>query len=342
MKKPTIKLLADKLNLSVGTVSKALNDSHEISAVTKKRVLEMAARLNYMLNPYASSIKGGKSKTIGVVIPDFNNSYFSRALSGMEAIAQEKGYHLLIYLTHDDFLSEQSILKNFQSGRVDGVIMSVASEITHSDHVRELQEKGIPVVFFDRICEDIETAKITTDDFESGYKATQHLIECGCKKIALLAISKSLSISNARMEGYKKALSDNNIKFKISDIIFCSNDSATNNVILKKTLATKNRPDGIIATVEELITNVYVTCNKLKLSIPDDVKVISFTNLETVSILNPSLTTITQPAYEMGKRAASALFRALSIPGLNLNDESIILPSSLIIRNSTIKNSTQP
>ena len=341
MDKLNIKLLANKLNLSIGSVSKALNDSHEISAVTKKRVLEMAAELNYTPNYYASSIKGRKSKTIGVVIPDCDNSYFSKALNGMEAIAKEKGYHLIIHITHDDFLCEQSILKSFQNGRVDGVIMSVASEITHSDHVRELQEKQIPVVFFDRICEDIKTAKITTDDFESSYKATQHLIECGCKKINLLAISKNLSIINERMSGYKKALSDHNIKYKSSDIIFCGNNTDTNNEILKKILTSKNRPDGLIATVEELIISVYTICSELKLNIPDDVKTISFTNLETASILNPSLTTITQPAYEMGKCVALALFKALSIPEFNLNDESMILPSSLIIRNSTIKNFIQ-
>jgi LacI family transcriptional regulator len=342
MDKPNMKLLARELNLSVATISKALKDSHEISAATKQRVLKMAAKLNYKPNPYAGSLKGGRSKTIGVVIPDVSNSYFSRALSGIESATQEKGYHILIYLTHNSFSFEQSVLKDFQSGRVDGVIMSVASEITHSDHIRELQSKGIPVVFFDRVCEDIDTAKITTDDFESGYKATQHLIECGCKQIALLAISKSLSISTQRIEGYKKALSDNNISFKKDNVILCSNDFDTNNTILKKLMGSKKHPDGILATVEELITSVYMVCNKLKLVIPDDVKVVSFTNLQTVLILNPSLTTITQPAFEMGRSATAILIKALEFPGLNLKDESVLLPSSLIIRNSTVKGSTQP
>lgn len=336
MSKFNMKLLAKELGLSISTVSKAMRDSYEISDATKKRVFEMAEKMNYKPNPYAGSLKKGRSKTIGVVIPDVNNSYFSQALNGVETITRDKGYHMLIYLTHDSFSYEQAMLKDFQSGRVDGVIMSVASETSASDHIKELQETGIPVVFFDRVCEDIKTAKITTDDFESCYKATQHLIENGCHKIVLLSIPKSLSISEQRMNGYKKALADSGIQFKESDIVFCSNDEATNYETIKKIIGVKNRPDGIIAMVEELITPIYRTCNELKLTIPKDIKVISFTNLQTSLILNPPLTTVTQPAFEMGKIATSILFKALNFPNLDLSDESMVIPSYLAIRASSI------
>jgi LacI family transcriptional regulator len=338
MNKLSMKALAKELGLSISTVSKAMKDSHEISTATKQRVFEMAKNLNYKPNPYAGSLKRGKSKTIGVVIPDVNNSYFSQAINGVESITRDKGYHMLIYLSHDSLAYEQSMLKDFQSGRVDGVIMSVASETAESNHIKELQETGVPVVFFDRICEDVSTAKITTDDFESCYKATQHLIENGCKRIALLSISKHLSISSERIHGYQKALKDHNMVIDESDIVFCSHQPEANYETISQLMKKENRPDGIIATVEELITNIYIVCQEQKISIPKDVKVISFTNLQTATIFNPSLTTITQPAFEMGKAAAAVLFKVLTFPDLRLEDESLVLPSSLIKRASTAIN----
>lgn len=335
MNKLSMKALAKELGLSISTVSKAMKDSHEISTATKQRVFEMAKKLNYKPNPYAGSLKRGKSKTIGVVIPDVNNSYFSQAINGIESITRDKGYHMLIYLSHDNLTYEQSMLKDFQSGRVDGVLMSVASETNDSKHIFELQETGVPVVFFDRVCEDVATAKITTDDFESCYKATQHLIDNGCQRIIVLSISKHLSISNERVEGYKKALLDNGIAFNESNIVLCGTQFEHNQQIIKSIMQQENKPDGVIATVEELIPNIYSTCSELNLNIPNDVKVLSFTNLQSVNIFNPSLTTITQPAFEMGRYAASVLFKALTFTDINMIDESIVLPSELIKRQST-------
>jgi LacI family transcriptional regulator len=335
MNKLSMKALAKELGLSISTVSKAMKDSHEISTATKQRVFEMAKMLNYKPNPYAGSLKRGKSKTIGVVVPEVNNSYFSQAINGVESVTRDKDYHMLIYLTHDNFSYEQTMLKDFQSGRVDGVLMSVASETSDSSHIKELQATGIPVVFFDRVCEDVATAKITTDDFESSYKATKHLLDSGCRRISLLSISKYLSISNRRIEGYKQALIDNEMPFNESDIVFCSNRSEANYENIKKLMDKNNHPDGIIATVEELITNIYSVCKEQQLRIPEDVKVISFTNLQTVSVFNPSLTTITQPAFEMGQAAATVLFKALTFPDLNLEDESTVIPSDLFKRDST-------
>src|SRR5688572_28548652 len=225
MKNINIRELAKELNLSVSTISKALNDSHEISEETKRRVLETAARLNYIPNPYASSLRGRKSKNIGVVIPEVADSFFSLAINGIESVAKEKGYHVLICLTHESFENEKNILKEFQGRRVDGVIISVSRETAHGDHINELLSNGVPLRFFDRVCEDVETTKITTDDLESGYKATKHLIQKGCDSIAFLSISKSLSISNKRLEGYMQALSDHKLKADKKNIILCTNDA---------------------------------------------------------------------------------------------------------------------
>jgi LacI family transcriptional regulator len=337
MKNINIKELARELKLSVSTVSKALHDSHEISDKTKQLVLETAARLNYVPNPYASSLRGRKSKNIGVVIPEVADSFFSLAINGIESVAKEKGYHVLICLTHESFENEKNILKEFQGGRVDGVLMSVSGETSQSDHINDLISNGVPLIFFDRICEDVETAKITTDDFESGYKAAEHLIQQGCEKIAFLSISNSLSISNKRLEGYLQAHTNYNLEAGKDQIVLCTNDAKQNYIILKELLQQKNRPDGIVASVEKLTTPVYKVCLDFKLNIPNDVKVVCFSNLETASILNPSLTTITQPAFEIGKVAASLLFNSLEKTNFDLTNESLVIPSDLNIRSSTSK-----
>ncbi len=335
MKNINIKELAKELNLSVSTISKALHGSYEISEETKLRVMETAARLNYVPNPYASSLRGRKTKNIGVVIPEVADSFFSLAINGIESIAKEKGYHVLICLTHESFENEQTILKEFQGGRVDGVLMSVSRETTQSQHINDLIANGVPLIFFDRICEDVDTAKITTDDAESAYKATSHLIEQDCTQIAFMGISKSLSISNKRLEGYLRALEENNINADEKNIVLCTNDAGQNYQLTKKLLQQKNRPDGIVASVEKLTTPVYQVCGELKIKIPGELKVVCFSNLETASILNPSLSTITQPAFEMGKTAATLLFRSLEKPSFNLTKESMVIPSALVVRGST-------
>jgi LacI family transcriptional regulator len=335
MKNINIKELAAILKLSVSTISKALHDSHEISNETKRLVLETAARLNYIPNPYASSLRGRRSKNIAVVIPEVADSFFSLAINGIESVAKEKGYHVLICLTHESYENEKNILKEFQGGRVDGVLISVSKETSQSDHIRDLIAKDIPVIFFDRVCEDVETARITTNDFESGVAATEHLIRQGCSNIAFLGISKGLSISQQRLEGYLHALSTQRLKAEKKNIILCSQDSKRNEVLIRKLLQRNDRPDGIIASVEKLTTPVYAVCKELKLKIPKDVRFICFSNLETATILNPSLSTITQPAFEMGKAAASVLFKSLQKPIPDLSKESIVIPSKLHIRNSS-------
>lgn len=335
MKHINIKELALELNLSVSTVSKALNDSYEISDETKQRVLETAARLNYVPNPYASSLRGRKSKNIGVVIPEVADSFFSLAINGIESVAKTKGYHVLICLTHESFENEKTILKEFQGGRVDGVLLSVSTETSQCGHINDLIANGLPLVFFDRACDDVETAKITTDDFESAYKATAHLIQQKCDKIAFLSISKSLSISNKRLEGYLKALEDHQLKVDPKYIIDCTNDAEQNYLLIKKLLQQKDKPNGILASVEKLTTPVYMACQDLKLKVPEDVKIVCFSNLEIATILNPSLTTITQPAFEMGKMAATLLFKALENKNYSLVKEDYMIQSALVVRDSS-------
>lgn len=337
MENVNLKTLAIQLQLSTATVSKALRDSHEISHETKQRVLELASALNYVPNLYASSLRKRVSKTIAVVIPEVADSFFAEIINGIESVAQSNGYHVLIYLTHESFEKEKAILLDFQSGRVDGVLLSVSAETVSTDHILNLKSNHIPIVIFDRICDEIETAKVSTDDYNAGYTAAKHLIDTGCKKIAYLSISPTLSISNKRMKGYLQALADSNLPAKESDIISCTLDDQYNYAVIQNLLRSKNRPDGIIASVEKLTTNIYLACQNLQLRIPEDVAIISFSNLKTALILNPSLTTITQPAFQMGRAAASMLFKSLEKKNFQLDTESESFPSVLIVRNSTGK-----
>lgn len=332
-----LKTLAKILNLSVASVSKALRDSYDISKKTKERVIALANELNYQPNPHASSLRRLKSKTIAVIIPEIANNYFALAINGIESVAQEKGYHVLIYLSHEDALKEALFIKHLHNGRVDGLLISLALTTTNYSHIEELQKKGLPIIFFDRVYEHLNTTCVTTDDYESAYKAAQHLLDQGCKRIAHLMISANLSIGSKRMKGYTQALIDNKISIDESLIVHCTNDDKKDLKQLQKLFAQKQRPDGIFAAVERYAILGYEICNRLNLSIPQDVKIISFSNLQTAAYLNPSLTTIRQPAFEIGKATASILFNAIEKKMFQLKSENIVFKSQLIRRDSTRK-----
>ncbi|HUH32757.1 MAG TPA: LacI family DNA-binding transcriptional regulator [Daejeonella sp.] len=337
MSKVNLKELAKQLNVSISTVSKALRGSYEIGDDTKKRVIEMAQKMGYHPSPYAGFLRNKKSKTIAIVVPELTNNFFIQAISGAESVAREKGYHLLIYTTSDDFQSEASILNELKNGRVEGVIMSLASTTTTHDHLNELILSSIPIVFFDRICHEVETAKIITDDFASGLKATEHLIQNGCRDIAYLSLTETLSIDNKRKQGYFEALNKHDIHINHSRIIKCNGDEKSNYKKIKQLLQGDQKPDGIFASVEKLALTTYHVCNELKIKIPEQLKVICFSNLRTAPLLNPSLTTITQPAFEMGKEAATILFKNLLKNRTLLDNENIVMNSVLEVRDSTRK-----
>jgi LacI family transcriptional regulator len=240
----------------------------------------------------------------------------------------------MIYLTHEDFTREISFTRHLHSGRADGVLISVSSTTTDYNHLYELKEKGLPIVFFDRVCEDFDTVKVTTDDYESGYLATKHLIERGCKQIAHLAISKGLSIGSKRAKGYFQALRDHRLPVDESLLVECTNDN-TRDAALIENLLTEKKPDGLFAAVERYAILAYELCETMHLHIPQDIKIISFSNLQTASLLNPPMSTITQPAFAIGREAASMLLKALEKKSFTLKNENIVLQSVLTERAST-------
>jgi len=335
----TIKTLAEKLGLSKGTVSKALKDSHEISIATKNKVIEAANELNYKPNHFASGLKSRKSKTIAVIVPEIVDSFFSLAINGIEAATQKKGYHINVYITHDLICKEKEIIKVLSDGRVDGVLISICREASDNDHIKELIDRGIPLVFFDRVADDLEGGKVVTDDFQGGYIAARHLIEQGCKKVYFLSISESLSILQKRMEGFIRAMLENNIIAPQKNVLQISTEETKSLEAIKSLLSNpEERPDGIVISVELLTIPIYNACLELNINIPDDLKIICFSNLLYASLLSPSLSTITQPAFEIGQQAASLICNSIERDTI-IKKERIICPSRLDIRRSSFAES---
>ena len=331
----TMKSLADRLGLSKGTVSKALNDSHEISIATKNKVIEAANELHFMPNHFASGLKSRRSKTIAVIVPEIVDSFFSLAINGIETFTRKNGYHINIYISHDLLSKEIEIINALCDGRVDGVLISICREASDNAHIKELIDHGIPLVFFDRVADELKAGKVITDDFEGGYIAAGHLIEQGCKNVCFLSVSSCLSIVRKRMEGFIRALSEKNLAHPEKNVYQIPIEGIENLEAIKFLLSNEDgRPDGIVIAVELLTIPIYNACRELNINIPDEVKIICFSNLLYASLLAPPLSTITQPAFEIGQRAASLICNSID-RFIDINNEEIICPSRLDVRKSS-------
>lgn len=332
-----LKELAAELKLSPSTVSRALNDSYEISEETKKKVISMAEKMNYQPNPFARSLRENKSKTIAVVIPERINNFFTQVIDGIEQIMQQHGYHLLVYNTHEDVDREKKIISLLLNGRADAIVMSVSSQTSDVSHLERLHERGVPLIFFDRICSGIPTTKFITNDYESAYEATKHLLQQGCKKISFLMLSKELSITKERLRGYKDAIKAAGMDPDAAISLTCEQDEESNIELIREMLQAPDRPDGILASVEKLALATYHAVKRTDLKIPKDLKIISFSNMKIASLLNPSLTTITQPAFTIGEECAKLLIKKLTRPKQpDLLNQVITIPSKITIRASTM------
>lgn len=337
MSKITIKTLAEQSGFSIATVSKALKDSYEISAETKKKVLDLAERLNYIPNPYASSLRKQKSKTIAVILPEVSDNFFSLAINGIQTVASAKNYHVLIYLSHESFEIEKETLSHCSSGRVDGVLISVSNETKDTSHLEKLKKENIPIVFFDRDLENFLAPKVITNDYECGESAARHLIANGCKNPVFLSTSETLSICKKRYAGFISFLAQKGLPER-ERIYIVNNNSGSEYIASQIQDILEQNPDidGIVASVEKLAIHTYLFCLNRKIHIPENLKIIAFSTLETASILNPSLTTISQPAFDIGKNAAEVLFSMIEKKKHIVRDEfTLVLPSLLIERSST-------
>lgn len=333
IKNITLKELADQLGLSVSTVSRALTDSYEINIETKKRVKELAKKLNYQPNPFASFLRKHKSRTIALVIPEISNNFFSLVIKGVETICQERDYYVLIYESHESFAKEFRIMNHLIGGRVDGVLISVSAETKTADHLKELLERKINLVMFDRVIDDLDVAKVSSNDYISSFDATEHLINRGCKRILFLKAGEQLSTMQKRLSGYQDALLKNKINLD-EQLIKTFHPFEELELADLTSVITATKPDAIFCSVEHLAIACYDVCRQLNINIPKDIKVITFSNLKVARHLNPSLSTISQPAFEIGKLIAETLINEIEEKNTDAIKE-IELNCTLIKRDST-------
>ncbi|TCJ19562.1 LacI family transcriptional regulator [Flaviaesturariibacter flavus] len=329
-----IRQLAERLNLSVSTVSKAFRNSSEINSATRERVLAMARELNYQPNPAAASLRTQRSKTLAVIIPAIDNTFFVQALKGIETVAREKGFHVLIYLSYDDHENEVLLTQSLQRGRIDGVLLSIADGGKDLGHLAELGAKGIPVVYFDRVYENEEYFQVTSDDHQSGFAATEHLIGLGCCRIAHLTSDRTLSIATRRRQGYLDALKKQGIEPDAALQLACSNDPEQSYQAIRALLE-KEKPDAVFSSFEKLALLCYQACHDLSLAIPEAIKIISFSNLEIAPLLRPSLSTVRQAASEIGAAATSILIAQIEQKPLPASRQ-VTFAASLQIHASTV------
>ena len=331
----TLKDIAKALGLSTSTVSRALRDTHEISAATKKIVLEYAEKINYRPNPIALSLKERRSKSIGVIVSEVANHYFSQAINGIEAIAYDRGYHVIITQTHESYEREKINLQHLASRSVDGLLVSLSSETKDITHLQSLHKRGLPIVFFDRITEEIETHRIIANNEKGAFEATEHLINKGYKRIAHLTSSAHLSISIERLNGYKKALEKHHIPFNEAYLENCIHggmfyDEMENAII--NLLNLPEKPDAIFVAGDRLFIGCLTVFKNLNIKIPTDMAISGFSNSDFLDLLNPPVTAVRQPAFEIGQIATDLLITLIESKYPVYNFENKILDTSLFIR----------
>jgi LacI family transcriptional regulator len=328
----TLKDIAKALDLSTSTVSRALRDTHEISPATKKLVLDYAKKINYKPNPIALSLKEKRSKSIGVVVSEVANSYFSQAINGIESIAYDKGYHVIISQTHESYEREIINVNHLASRSVDGLLISVSSLTEDISHLKNLHDKGLPIVFFDRIAEEINTHKVTANNQKGAFDATEHLIKSGFKRIAHLTSSSQLSITKERLLGYQNALKANNIEVDESLIKYCSHGGMIYEEIelaIKDLMAQQEKPDAIFVGGDRICNCCLTVLKKLKIS---NISLAGFSNSDVLDLFSPSLTSVRQPAFEIGQLATEMLLQLIEAKYPVQEFENKILPTNLFIR----------
>ncbi|MFN5914205.1 MAG: LacI family DNA-binding transcriptional regulator [Chitinophagaceae bacterium] len=327
--------LAKELGLSVSTVSKALGDSHEISAITKKRVIELAKKYNYKPNPFASNLRKKKGKQIAIIIPDIVNNFFSLVVDGIESITMAKNYDTFIYLTHESLEREKALLEHLENGLISGLIISVSSGKEGYGHFQEFYENTkLPMVFFDRVPDLLQFPKVISNNYDCTFDATLRLIKAGCKRPIFFSTTEPLFTNMERIRGFQAAIAHAGISFTDDMVVKCSDDMDYNYSILRKLFISKKRPDGVFASIEKFAISLYQVCKDLKVNIPRDLKVIGMTNLRTAALLSPPLSTISQPAFNMGKEAATLLLKMIEKKSYAAANDIIVLKNELTIRES--------
>lgn len=332
----TMKEIAKKLGVSVSTISRALKDSPELHPETKKKIVEMAKEMNYQPNLLAQSLRISRTKTLGVIVPEITSHFFASCISGIQDFANKRGYNVMICQSNESIDLEMANIKTLVASQVDALLISLSRETNHYEHLLDLYNREIPFLLFDRVNEDIPVSKVTFNDVGGAYEVTRHLIEKGCKKVMYVSGPEDLYISKKRKEGYMQALQESGIEYD-PDMVKISNLTTEGNIKIGQEIAEmKERPDGVFCMIDPVALDILSYWKAEGIKVPQDMALAGFTNNPTSAVVEPSLTTVAQPGYEMGKLSVSHLLDQLD--GIASDDPiSIVLDTTLLPRKSTEK-----
>lgn len=330
----TIRDLALKLDISISTVSRALRNAPDVNPETKKAVHELAQKLNYEPNRVAQSLRIKKTNTIGIVVPEIAMHFFSSFISGAQEYAAGHGYSIMICQSMETMKTEISNIHMLVANRVDGLLISLSSETTSIDHLEQLQAKRIPVVLFDRVSDKLDVSKVVVDDYDGAFKLASHLIRTGCKRIAYLGGPENLYVNQQRFRGYQDALKKHNMPLDQSLII---NNEDLHDAPIAGTnalLDLPQLPDAIFCMNDPLAIKAMQVLKSRGIKIPDEISITGFSNEPVSQFIEPSLTTVAQPANLMGQTAAQLFIEQVETKE-DYQPITKVLATELIIRNST-------
>ena len=336
--KATLKQIAKELGVSVSTVSKALNDSPEISEPTKLRVQEYAKLKKYKPNVIGLNLKNRSTKTIGVILPNILNSFFAKVFTGIEKVADAKGYKVITCISNESLEKEINALEMLSNGTIDGFILSVSEEaqkLQQFGHFKSIINEGTPIVMFDRIADEVNCDKVVVDDMDSAIDATNHLIKTGCKKIALFSTIDNLSVGKLRAKGYYKALEDDGIKVDQKLIILTETAESFDEAV--KGFFDKNKVDAVFALDEHASVMAMKMGIKKGLKIPDELSIIGFADGVWSRRMTPSLSTVSQHGPEIGEVATQMLIDKLESKEEIYPHRTNVIKTELRQRDSTRK-----
>ena len=304
-KPSTIKDIALALGLSTSTVSRALRDSYEIKQETKDLVIAYAKKINYQANPIAQSLKERKSYSIGIIVSEIANTFFSQVINGVESVAHKRKYQVIITQSHESYQQERINAEYLASRSIDGLLVALSSETNDPSYLADLYKMGLPIVFFDRVPEHFETHKVTVNNFQGAFDATEYLIQKGYKRIAHITNTASLSISKERLEGYQAALEKHHLEFDPQLLKFCEKGGMlTEELDLAAEELVSAQAEAVFIASDRLTTGFMLAINRLGVPALD---IAGFTNSEVVDLFSPAIKAVRQPAFQIGQVATGLL-----------------------------------
>jgi len=332
----TIKDIAADLKISVSTVSRAFRNTFDVSKETRDAVLAKGEELNYKPNLNARGLVNYKSRNIAVILPTITNFYFSTAISGIQDVAYENGFNIIFYVTGESTERELHIAQSLSLSSIDGLLVSITSESEKCDHFSKIIDYGLPIVFFDRVSDSLITSKVTQNDYEGAFTAVEHLVKQGYRRIAYIGGPLSLVFSRERLRGYLAALKRYGLPVEQSLIIHSDFNQASGGADAEKLLGYgENKPDAIFAVNDRKAIGAMLKMKERGIKIGKEIGVIGFTNDPMAGIISPGLTTMEEPALEVGKQSCELLLKHISKK--NFQPKSIILSGKLIVRESTVR-----